>query len=264
MVGYSADDYLRLNSDFNKRDEIAVRAQRVRAAHDKPVLQVDHAHALDSERVARAGHVDAGPSVDVAVLRIGVGAAVVHEVQAVDVESGELDRADARVAVPFHEERGPGPAVRVWPGGQVDHDAAASGPDLVQVGPALLVRVVADAGGHEPVPVSLDAQVADVDEDLGGEPPVPGRDVDRGSGLAETGRGVGIGLTLFDVPDDRVDDLADVLAWIALRPIGHIVIVLRRHDVPFIVVEITAVSAGCSFGFVDQPLTAPASMPETR
>lgn len=142
------------------RDEVVVHAQRVRAACDEPVLQVDHAHALDTERVAGAGHVDAGFAVDVAVLGVRVHAgAVVHEVQAVDVEAGELDRADARIPAALHEERGPRASVRVGSGGQVDHDAAASRPYLVQVGPMVIGHVVADAGGHESVAVALDAQV---------------------------------------------------------------------------------------------------------
>ena len=87
------------------------------------------------------------------------------------------------LGLPLRSTRIAAPSDSSWrfADGDVDENAAASRPELVQPGPLFLRNVEPDARRREAVSRTLDLEEADVDQHLGAKTVVPRRNVDHGA-----------------------------------------------------------------------------------
>ena len=209
-------------------DEVVVNGKRVRLVDGEGVLKLDEPHTVDSERVIGVRDIDPGLAVDVGILRRHPRA-IRGEVQPVDAEVGELDRADPRAPASRNVEGGSPGFLRVSTfvsiKRNVDDNATPTGPQLVQVGPFVFGNVEPDARRRKAVSRAMDPQEADVDHHLRTKVVVPGRNVDHRAWLSSIVLVAGV-LPVLDVSDDAVDYFTDVLGRIADGPRRHVVAVV--------------------------------------
>ena len=139
-----------LNAVAALRNEIVVDGQSIGIVDDQAVLKVDEAHVRDAEGVLCTSDVDTRLAVEIRVLRDILARTIVHEMETVNAEAHEFNRADTRVALALDHE-GSTSRLIVRISLQIDKDAAAARPELVHIFPILLGDVETDARRHEAV-----------------------------------------------------------------------------------------------------------------